>query len=205
MTIYAVVKDGDVLGFRSQAPNVDQSTLAEGKPRILPVEREEDAFNPASEVLDGPTYEVEASRVVERFTARAKNSDEIAAMKAAKDAAIEAEFHRLYNLPITYSVGEAEYIFHANEQARENITGVLMAYREAADLSIPLPDPRTWVPMDSGPISITRAQLAGLGIAIAARKDILFGIKKAKQVAVAALTDPVAIDAVDPLAGWDIA
>lgn len=203
--IYALVKDGEILEFRADAPNVDQSTLAEGKPRLLPVEVIAEEYDPVSEVLEGPTYEVEASRVVERFTARAKNSDEIAAMKVRKDAAIEAEFHRLYNLPIAFAVGEAAYTFHADEQARENITGVLMAYREAADLGLSLPDSRPWTPMNEGaPISITRAQLAALGIAIAARKDALFTIKKMKQAALAAMTDPAVINAVDPLAGWEI-
>lgn len=202
--IYAVVKDGEILGYRAEAPNVDQSTLAEGKPRILPVEREEAPFDPVTQVREGPSYEVESTRVVERFTSRAKNGDEIAAMKAAKDTAIEAEFQRLYNLPILFTVGEVEYTFHADEQARENITGVLMAYREAADLSLAMPDPRAWTPMDSGPISITRAELAALGIAIAARKDALFTVKKVKQAALAALTDPGAINAVNPLAGWEI-
>lgn len=207
MSRHALVLNGEMIADpRDFEPNVDQSELAEGKPRWLPVDVEEDAFDPVTQVREGPTYEVEAARVVEHYTSRAKNEDEIAAMKADKDAAIEAEFHRLYNLPIAYTVGGTEYTFHADDQARENITGVLMAYREAADLGLTLPDPRPWTLMNvDAPVSISRAELAGLGIAIAARKDALFTVKKVKQAALATLTDPAAINAVNPLSGWEIA
>jgi hypothetical protein len=80
-----------------------------------------------------------------------------------------------------------------------------MAYREAGDLGLSLPDPRPWTPMNAdAPISISRAELAGLGIAIATRKDALFTVKKMKQAALAMLTDPAAINTVNPLAGWEI-
>ena len=203
---HALVKDGEIVEFRNYAPNVDQSELANGKPRMLPVETVEDEFDPISQVREGPTYEIEEARVVARYTSRAKNQDEIAAMIAAKDAEIEAEFTRLYCAPVTYSVGGQEYQFHADTNARENITGVLQMYREAALVGLTLPDPRSWTPLGSAdPIEISRAELAGLGITIGARKDALHTIKKARQKALALLTDPAEIDAVDPLTGWDIA
>jgi hypothetical protein len=203
---WARVKDGELLNFVSEAPNVDQGKLATGKPRILPVEIVTDEFDPISQVQEGPTYEVEETRVVKRFTSRAKNEGEIEAMKAAKDAAIEAEFVRLYCAPINHTVGGQEYTFHADAQARENITGVLQMYYEADRMGSPLPDPRTWTPFGSSdPISITRAELAVLGMMIGARKDALYTIKKARQKELAAMTDPAEIDVVDPQTGWDIA
>lgn len=205
LELHAVVLAGDITEYRQIDPVVldDQSLLPPHKPRILPVVAEDDAYDPVREVLGERTTEVESDRVVWRRTARAKNEGEIAGMIAEKDEAIEAEFTRLYNLPIDYEVGGETYTFHADEQARENITGVLMAYREAVGLGLSLPDPRPWTPMGEGPISISRAQLAGLGIAIAARKDALFTIKKMKQAALSAMTDPTAIHAVDPAEGWE--
>jgi len=203
---HALVKNGEIVEFRNYAPNVDQSELAEGKPRMLPVETIRDEYDPVSQVHEGPSYTVEADRVIERFTSRAKNQNEVAAMIAAKDAEIEAEFTRLYCAPIAYSVGGVEYTFHADTNARENITGVLQMYREAALVGLTLPDPRQWTPMGSAdPIEISRAELAGLGITIGARKDALHTIKKARQKALAAMTDPAEIGAVDPITGWDIA
>lgn len=205
MTKWARVKDSELIDFVYEEPNVDQSKLAAGKPRILLVVRESEAFDPITQVQVGPAYEFEEDRVVERFTSRAKNSDEIEAMKAAKDAAIEAEFTRLYCAPITYSVGGQEYQFHADPAARENITGVLQMYREGALIGLTLPDPRTWTPLGmNDPIQISRAELAGLGITIGARKDGLHTLKKAKQKALWAMTEPADIDAVDPLTGWDL-
>lgn len=202
---YARVKNSEIIDFVSETPNVNQNMLAPGKPRILPVETESDPFDTVTQVQEGPEYEIEAERVVERFTSRAKGSDEIEAMKAAKDAAIEAEFTRLFCAPITYSVGGQEYQFHADPSARENITGVLQMYREGALIGLTLPDPRTWTPVGTNdPIQISRAELAGLGITIGARKDGLHTLKKAKQKALWLLTDPADIHAVDPLDGWDL-
>lgn len=202
---HALVKDGEIVEFREYAPNVDQSGLAPGKPRMLPVETVYDDYDPVSQARLGPTYTVESARVVERYASRAKNETEIAAMISGKDAEIEAEFMRLYCAPIAYSVGGVEYQFHADISARENITGVLQMYREAALVGVNLPDPRHWTPLGSDdPILITRAELAGLGISIGARKDQLHTIKKARQKALAAMTDPVEINAVDPTSGWDI-
>lgn len=92
---YALVKDGEIIEFRHFQPNVDQSQLAEGKPRWLPVEIEGYApFDPASEVRAGPTHTVDAERVIEEYTITPKGEDEIAAMKADKVAAIKAEAKR---------------------------------------------------------------------------------------------------------------
>lgn len=205
MTRWARVKNGEVLGFVYEEPNVDQSTLAAGKPRILPVETESDPFDPISQVREGPTYEVEEARVVERFTSRPKNENEIAAMIAEKDAQIEAEFYRLYNLPIMHEVSGQEYEFHADGAARETIQGVLDMYNEGDRMCDPRPDPRPWTPKgEPAFVMITRNELALLGIAIGERKDALYVVKKTKQAALAAMTDPADIDAVDPLTGWEI-
>lgn len=206
MTKHALVdRNNNILEFRDYAPNTNQNNLASGKPRMLPVVTIQPAFNPVTHVQEGPTYEVEANRVVQRYINRQKNTVEIAAMIAEKDAAIEAEFARLYRLPITYTIGGIEYQFHANDQARENMTGVLQMYYEADRMGNPLPDPRTWTPLGSNdPISITRAELAVLAMLIGSRKDALHTIKKTKQKALADMTNPVLIDKVDPLIGWDI-
>jgi hypothetical protein len=203
---HALVKDGEFIEYRNYAPIGNQNNLAPGKPRMLPVVTIQPAFNPITHVQEGPVREVEANRVVERYTNRQKNPVEIAAMIAEKAAAIDAEFGRLYRLPITHTVGGVEYQFHADDQARENMTGVLQMYYEADRMGSPLPDPRTWTPFGSNdPIAITRAELAVLAMKIGARKDALHTTKKTRQKALAAMTNPVLIDAVDPLTGWDIA
>ncbi|AEI71089.1 hypothetical protein [EBPR siphovirus 2] len=69
MTRYALVKDGAILEFREGAPNLDQTKLAAGKPRLLPVVVEDQPeYDPAKQALSGPTHVVEATRVVERYT-----------------------------------------------------------------------------------------------------------------------------------------
>ena len=90
MTRHALVRDGKIEEFRDYAPSVDQSKLAAGKPRMLPVVVENDVFDPVTQVREGPELVVEAARVVERFTVRAKTADEIEAMRLSKISKIKA-------------------------------------------------------------------------------------------------------------------
>lgn len=94
MTRYALVKDGDIISPNVQEPNVDQTLLAEGKPRRLPVVTVGAEFDPVSQVREGPDLSVDGDTVVESWTVRDKNADEIAEMKSAKVAVIKAEARR---------------------------------------------------------------------------------------------------------------
>jgi hypothetical protein len=166
---------------------------------MLPVVIEGFDFNPITETRDGPVVEVEAARVVKRYTVRAKNAGEIAAMKAAKSAALEAEYQRRWQLPITHTVGGAAREFHGDQEAVENISGIVLLIVAG----LPVPNPRPWTPKDqASPVNVTHAELIGLGAAIAARKDALFAKKKIAQAAVAALTAPAAVDAYDVTDCW---
>lgn len=197
MSQFAKVLNGEVLEYRSEAPEGNQSHLAPGKPRWLPVEVTDVEADPVSQVRAGPVVTVLATKVKHVFSSRAKNADEIAAMIAEKDEALEAEFTRLTNEPISF----AGHLWHADAGARENIMGIVLLIATGA----PVPDPRPFTPHDQDePVNLTHAQFVGLGAAIAARKDALFVIKKLRQAALAAMAAPLAIDAVDPTDGWDI-
>lgn len=87
---WALVKDGFIIEYRDYAPVGDQSLLAAGKPRMLPVVEENADYDPVSQVRDGPDIIVEAAQVVRRFTVRAKSADEVAAMRAAKVAQVKS-------------------------------------------------------------------------------------------------------------------
>lgn len=197
MTRHALVKDGAILEYRDAAPNVDQTKLHPAKPRLLPVVVERPDHDPETQVLTGPTYVVETARVVERYAARAKNETEIAAMIAAKDAEIEAEFVRRHTAPIAFEVEGDVYNFHADAGAFENIMG--LAILVGAGIA---PNPRNWTPLGAAD-PVENVDVVALGAEIAARRDALFVIKKTKQKALALMTDPADIAAVDPLAGWE--
>ncbi len=205
MSRHALVLNGEMIaGPRDFEPNVDQSELAEGKPRWLPVEVDEDAFDAISQVQEGPTYEVEAARIVERYTSRAKNADEIEEMRQQKDAAIESVFVQLCDAHIAYTVDDVEYMFHGDAEARENIMGILAMYNEAEAMGLPVPPTRNFNPVDTDdPIQMTRNDFRLLGMLIGQRKDVLHTIKKARQKAVKLMTDPTEIHAVDPTTGWE--
>lgn len=197
---YALIKDGEIVEYRSGIPNVDQEVIrALGKPYLLPVEVVDPEYNPISEVREGPVLTVEEDRVLETYTVRAKNSGEIYELQVAKDHAIQLEFERRCALPISFTVGGVEYPFHADAEARENILGVVVLIGSG----VPIPDPREWTPYGhTDPVSITHAELVGLGAAIAMRKDALFTAKKQKQDAVTQLSSAADVAAYDITADW---
>lgn len=92
--MYAIVKDNEIIGYRSEAPNVTQATLAWGKPRILPIVIENEEYNSISQVRTGPELIIENDKVRKVYTIRNKNEDEILAMKTEKILAIKAEAQR---------------------------------------------------------------------------------------------------------------
>lgn len=205
MSRHALVQNGEIIGYRDYAPVGDQSKLAPGKPRQLPVVEVNAEYDPASQVREGPAVTIQAKKVVLTYTVRNKNDAELDAMRAEKFAEIEAAFQSRVQAPISFDVGGEIYTFHADQEAITNISGVLQAYTEAERIGLdpPLPDPRRWTPKGStSPITISRAQLALLGLAIAQRKDALFVIKKQKQAAVNAMTSGTEIEAYDTSEAW---
>lgn len=202
--MYALVKDGAILAYTEQEPNLDQTLLAPGKPRwLLIVEKGDVEYDTISEIRETPVASIEEDQVTWTYTKRSKDNQEVAAMSDQRIEEIEATFQHLVKQPIGFTVGGEDYYFHADDEAIQNITGCLQAYSEAERMGIDLPDPRTWTPYGSlTPISITRNELAILGLTIAGRVDALFTIKKSKQSEVHAMTDCHEINDYDPTIDW---
>ena len=87
--------------------------------------------------------------------------------------------------PIVHVVGGLSYEWHADNDALQNIMGIVLLINSG----VPVPDPRPWISLkgSSTSVSITHAELIGLGAAIAARKYALFVVKKAKQAEIAGI------------------
>lgn len=202
MAMYDLVLDGAVLKSAEFA-EAPADTYATNKGRWLPRLVTGPDHDPTTEVREGPTVTVGDNDVVYAYTVRAKTGAELDALIAGKDAAIEREFDQRWTSHITFAVDGVDYQWHADRDAVTNIAGVLQAYREGPEVGYNPPDPRTWNPVGAGPVVVTRADLTLLGLAIAGRKDALFAIKKAKQAAVAALTNAADIIAYDPADGWE--
>ena len=80
--IWALVKDGVILEVRAEGPNVDQTLLDPGKPRLLPIVIEGfEPFDPVTQVREGPTTIIETTQVRRVFTIRAKTAAEIEEMR----------------------------------------------------------------------------------------------------------------------------
>jgi len=199
MSRHALVQGGEIIGYREYAPVGDQSKLAAGKPRQLPVVEVNAEYDAESQVREGPVITVESSRVLWTYTVRAKNAEELDLMRAEKLVEIEQRFQIMAQSPINFTVGGKSYDWHADDEAVQNISGVVLMILAG----VPVPNPRNWTPVGStAPVAITHDELIGLGVAIAQRKDELFAIKKQKQADVRAKKTGSAIAAYDAAAGW---
>lgn len=200
MARYHLVRDGAIIETREFRD--DPPTLAPNKGAWLPEVTENEDFNPVSEVRSGPVQEIQRTRVLLTYTVRAKNDVEKAAMKAAKEAGLEAEFKRRGALPVAFTVASAgEKMWHADERALKYIIGVVLMVAVAPDA---VPNPRPWTAYEElTPTQVTHAEFVGLGAAIMTREDALYVRKKTLEAQLLALTNPADIAAFDPLAGWD--
>lgn len=117
----------------------------------------------------------------------------------SEDIAREFKLHACAS--ISHRVGGVVYEFNADDEAIQNIMGVIMLIT----VGLPVPDPRDWTPLGSlVAVSITHAELIGLGGAIASRKDALHVRKKKKQQAIANLPDVFTVLDYDATADWTV-
>lgn len=189
----AVVEIIDIAGVAPAGSVIGEHAT---KPYLLPVEDTLPEFDAVSEVREGPVVTVGKDKVTRVWTVRAKYSGELAALRAAAKFRVEREFQARAKASVAY----LDATWHADDEAVQNIMGVVLLIATGA----PVPNPRPWTPQGSlTPVDLTHAQIIGLGATIAARKDALFIIKKQKQAAIAALTDAHEIADYDAAAGWD--
>lgn len=177
MSRHALVKDGAIIEYRDYAPLDDQSKLAPGKPRMLPVVAVNADFDPVTQVRTGPAIVIESNQVSQVYTVRNKNAGEIAAMKASKVAAVKRE-------------------------AERRILAVMPEWRQRNFLALGVEmittygaDPKGW-PEDMQALYAKAKEQWDQIKVLRARSDT-------KEAAVAALSGPVKIDTFDPAAGWE--
>ena len=82
MAQYALVSpQGELLEIRTEAPNVDQTQLAPGKPRLLEIVDVNASFNPDTQVREGPDIVVSPTQYRRIYTVRSKNAAETDVLK----------------------------------------------------------------------------------------------------------------------------
>lgn len=188
----AVVEIVDIPGGAPKGSVVGEHAT---KPYLLPLEDTRPEVDTVAQVEEGPTVTILGDKVTRAWMVRAKNNTELAVLRAVADRRVDREFQARAKAPIAY----LDENWHADDEALQNIMGVVLMIAAG----VPVPNPRPWTPVGSlVPVDLTHAQLVGLGAVIAARKDALFVIKKAKQGAIAALTDAHEIADYDAAAGW---
>lgn len=165
------------------------------KPYLLPIEDTRPPVDAVAEVEEGPVVTILADKVTRVWTVRAKTSGELDALRAAARRRVESEFAARIAAPIDL----LGHTWHADAEAVRRLMGVKLL-----TLGLDQQATRSWTPWGSlTGVTVSYAQLEAIGAAIAAREDALFVKKKAKQAAIAALTDAHEIADYDAAAGWE--
>jgi len=178
MTV-ALVQNGVVLEYRAnEAVNTDQSQLAAGKPKLVPVVLENDAYNSVTQVREEPPQViVQAAQVIWRYTVRAKTVAEVDDMRQMKINVV----HNEATQRLTPKAGAA-----GSQQLQALTALVQLLYKYTDRTAWSTPDKTTVTNM------IKRVQDA----------QSMRVAEDDKVTALQALTDPTAIDAFDPAANW---
>lgn len=177
MTV-ALIQNSVVIEYREdEALNVDQSQLAPGKPKLVPVVEQNADFDPVSQMREGPAVTVEATRVVWQWTVRAKTENEVNAMRQNKIDQV----HDQATFRLTPKQGAA-----GSQQLQALTALVQLLYKYTDRTSWSTPDKTQVTNM------IKRVQDA----------QSMRVVEDDKVSQLQALTDPTAIDAYDPSAGW---
>lgn len=181
MTDYAIIREGEIQRFADEhdveALPVGLDAAYPERPYLLPIELTDPAYDPIIEVKEGPVDTLLSDRVTRVFTVRAKNVDEVGAMKADKISAI----HALGDLKL-----ETEVTLREQVHALTDIVQVLYTH---ADMS-------GW----TGP-ELTLVAAANTKL------DRIQYIRNYEEVKIAEVTaladDPAIIDAYNIQAGWE--
>lgn len=185
----------------SADPYATQNELHPGKPYYLPVVVTQPTYDPVSQVIDGVAVEtITATQVTRTWNIRAKNADEIAAMKSDKQAEIDAQFGQRTFAPISYTpAGGTAADFETDDTARKRINATITLMQAGK-----LPSPVGWAVYNSvAMVNLTTDDMLNLAAAIAVREQQLFQGNYATLTSqLAALSDPTQINALDPTTGW---
>jgi len=177
MAKFALVSPANqLIEFREYETMPNAVTASVTKPRLVPVVLEDVIYDPVAEVREGPTTVVETTRVVERYTKRAKTALEIADMKTAKLVALRAEADR--------RLAAATLTPQQQIRALSRIVNLLVRHTDIT----------SWPAAQQTAITTMLAKLDGI--------DSVRAQEETKVLEIAALTTPVAIAAYNETAGW---
>lgn len=204
MSLYALISPGgEVLQYRTYPddapPAGNLAAVNAAKPRLVPVEVEGEAFDPVTQVLEGSTETVEATRVLRAYTARPKSPEEVAEMIRLKKADLEAIYQsRLYGRPGEIEVDGVVRTWHFDMNGVTKVAHMILLMQVGI-----VPSPQDWKPYGEPEIPVTQTGFMQIGGAYALRDRAEFTTLQARKAELDALADdPAAVEAFDPTAGW---
>ena len=177
MSLYGKVQGTTVLEYKDFASMNDQSALAPGKPKWLPVVEQNATYDPVTTTRTGPTVIVQAAQIVWQYTLTAKTAAENDQARQSKINAV----HDQATIRLTPKAGAS-----ASQQ--------ILALTKLMQLLYKYTDRTAWTQADKDAVqaAVQRLQLS----------DQVRQAEDTKVGELQALTDPTAINNYDPATGW---
>lgn len=178
MALYGKVQGTTILEYQDFAgPITDQATLPPGKPKWLPVVEQNASYDPVTQVREDYAEIVETTRIVWRYTVRAKTTSEVDGMRSAKLANV----HNEATVRLQPKSGAA-----ASQQ--------ILALTKLMQLIYKYTDRTAWTQQDKDTVQACVQRLQS--------SDPVRAVEDNKVGDLQALTDPAAINAYNTTTGW---
>lgn len=199
MSRHALVKDGAILEWRNYAPNVDQTMLSAGKPRMLPAELDMPDFDPVRQVRTGPEYIVQSDKVIERYTVSPRPLDErkadmINEVIDVRTAKLASGFNHDFGPGRgVHRIGTTD----ADMAGWDEVT-------KFANAMVALGDTTTTIDLvtDTAPVSVTSMDWQSVLIAAGLFRQPIWATSFVLQGMISAVEDHDDLDAIDVNTGW---
>lgn len=191
MLHYALVSpEGEVLETRRYEEEPEGLDVAAHKPRLLPVVDDRPDYDTETEVREGPVWSIENGAAVRRWTVSPRPVEErrAAMLQAVRDRRWTAE---------TGGVTVAGAPIRTDEKSQAKLAGAVALF----DLD-PEMDSLEWEAQPGVFVTLTEAQIKGIGVAVGAHVQACFARSKVLTLAIQAAEDHADLDAIDIAADW---
>lgn len=167
-----------------------RADLHPDKPFYLPVVEVQPTYDPTWQALGEMSETVEAEQVTRTWTVV---EQDVAVLRAAKMAEIDAQFAQRTYAPVTYGAND----FETDDTARKRINNAIMLMQAGK-----LPSPIAWATYQTvAMVDLTTDDLLNIAALVAVREQTLFG--KYASIVSSLPATAEALAGFDTSVGWD--
>lgn len=200
--MYDLVLNGEVLWSKDFEGAPDNLAMVSHKglwlPRVLVGLDTWEAYDPDTQVQLPPEIVVGLTEVTYTYELRALALEDLLPFKRISRQTLETEFRRRNDLPIEVEVDGVMRTWHGDFYGMKGIDDVLLGILFGVTAN-----PRLWKPYQCGTIEVSHDGFKAIKVAHGLREESLFAIWQGLQAVLDALTTSSAVQAFNPLDGWE--